>query len=250
MLNDVVQSLQAARALVVVTGAGVSAESGIPTFRDAMTGLWARYNPEDLATPAAFARNPERVSRWYDERRVRCASCAPNPGHYALAELERRFLEAGRDFVLLTQNVDRLHQRAGSKRVVELHGTLWVWRCTDCGAEREESPAPFATYPPRCECGGLRRPGVVWFGETLPTDALAQAHPALEACDVFLSVGTSAMVEPAASFVHLAKGVGTRTIEINLDSTPISDFVDYSLRGKTGEILPQVVQRLGLLTTN
>jgi len=247
MLDDVIQSLQAARSLVVVTGAGVSAESGIPTFRDALTGLWARYNPEDLATPQAFARNPELVTRWYDERRMRCAACAPNRGHYAVAELERRFVEAERAFVLLTQNVDRLHQRAGSKRVVELHGTLWVWRCIACGAEREEPPAAFTSYPPSCECGGLRRPGVVWFGEMLAADALARAHSALEACDVFLSLGTSAVVEPAASFVHLAKRVGTRTLEINLDSTPISDIVDCSLRGRTGEILPQVVERLGLL---
>ncbi len=244
MLDDVVHSLQAARSLVVLTGAGVSAESGIPTFRDALTGLWARHNPEELATPQAFTRNPELVTRWYDERRMRCAACVPNPGHYALAELERLFIENRREFVLLTQNVDRLHQRAGSKRVVELHGTLWVWRCTDCGAEREEPPAPFTSYPPSCECGGLRRPAVVWFGEMLPADALAQVRPALEACDMFLSLGTSAVVEPAASFVHLAKGVGTQTIEINLDSTPISEFVDYSLRGKTGEILPQVIQRL------
>ncbi len=244
MLDDVVHSLQAARSLVVLTGAGVSAESGIPTFRDALTGLWARHNPEELATPQAFTRNPELVTRWYDERRMRCAACVPNPGHYALAELERLFIENRREFVLLTQNVDRLHQRAGSKRVVELHGTLWVWRCTDCGAEREEPPAPFTSYPPSCECGGLRRPAVVWFVEMLPADALAQVRPALEACDMFLSLGTSAVVEPAASFVHLAKGVGTQTIEINLDSTPISEFVDYSLRGKTGEILPQVIQRL------
>lgn len=231
----------------MVTGAGVSAESGIPTFRDALTGLWARYNPEELATPQAFTRNPELVTRWYDERRMRCAACAPNPGHFALAELERRFVAAGRDFVLLTQNVDRLHQRAGSKHVVELHGTLWEWRCIACGAEREEPTAPFTSYPPRCECGGPRRPGVVWFGETLPAEALAQAYPALETCDVFLSLGTSAVVEPTASFVHLAKGVGTRTIEINLESTPISDIVDCSLRGKTGQILPQVIQRLSPL---
>jgi NAD-dependent deacetylase len=227
----------------VLTGAGVSAESGIPTFRDALTGLWSRFNPEQLATPEAFARDPALVARWYDERRERCAACAPNAGHVALAELERRFA-APREFLLITQNVDRLHQQAGSRRVVELHGTLWVWRCTRCGAEREEREAPFAEHPPRCHCGGQRRPGVVWFGEMLPAAAMAEARTALQSCDVFMSLGTSAVVEPAASFAHWARGAGARTIEINLDETPISDTVDYSLRGKTGEWLPRIVERV------
>jgi len=244
MLDEIAHSLRTARSVAVLTGAGVSAESGIPTFRDALTGLWANYNPEELATPEGFARNPALVTRWYDERRVDCAACAPNPGHYALAELEKRYAGSGRGFLLLTQNVDRLHQRAGSERVVELHGTIWVWRCVACGAERDEGPEPFTRYPPVCPCGGLRRPGVVWFGELLPVEALAQAHAALEACDVFISLGTSALVEPAASFVHLARRAGARTIEINLEATPVSDRVDYSVRGKTGEVLPRIVRRL------
>lgn len=248
MLDEVAHSLQTARSLVVLTGAGVSAESGIPTFRDALTGLWASYDPGELATPEGFARNPALVARWYDERRADCAACVPNPGHYALAALERRYAESGRDFVLLTQNVDRLHQRAGSERVVELHGTIWVWRCVACGAEREEGQERFARYPPVCDCGGWRRPGVVWFGELLPAAALAQAYAALEACDAFLSLGTSAQVEPAASFVHFARNASRRTIEINLDATPISGAVDYSVRGKTGEVLPQIVQRLESVT--
>jgi NAD-dependent deacetylase len=244
MLEEIAHSLRSARSTAVLTGAGVSAESGIPTFRDALTGLWANYNPEELATPEGFARDPALVTRWYDERRVACAARAPNPGHYALAELERRFTASGRGFVLLTQNVDRLHQRAGSERVVELHGTIWVWRCVTCGAERDEGPEPFTRYPPACPCGGLRRPGVVWFGELLPVEALAQAHAALEGCDVFISLGTSALVEPAASFGHLARRAGARTIEINLEATPVSGLVDYSVRGKTGVVLPQIVQRL------
>jgi NAD-dependent deacetylase len=243
-LDEIVDCLQVARSLVVLTGAGVSAESGIPTFRDQLTGLWERYRPEDLATPEAFAANAETVTRWYDSRRILCSICQPNPGHVALAELERRLIRTGREFILLTQNVDRLHQRAGSRRVVELHGTLWKWRCTGCGEEREELETPFASYPPLCECGGKRRPAVVWFGEMLAPGALQAAYEAVDNCDVFLSLGTSAVVEPAAGFARRAKKHGARIIEINLLPTPISDFVDCSLYGKSGEILPQVVQQL------
>lgn len=243
-LNEIIACLRNARSVVVLTGAGVSAESGIPTFRDALTGLWARYDPHELATPEAFARNPDLVARWYDERRSCCAACQPNAGHRALAELERLLADEGRRFTLLSQNVDRLHQRAGSENVVELHGTLWAWRCIGCGKEKEELQVPFPAYPPRCDCGGMRRPGVVWFGEMLPERALAIAHETLASCDVFLSLGTSAVVEPAASFAHLAKCSGARTVEINLDITSISPIVDFSVRGKTGEVLPQIVARL------
>jgi len=244
MLDDIVQCLRESRSLVILTGAGVSAESGIPTFRDALTGLWAKFNAEDLATPQAFARDPEMVSRWYDERRIRCAKCSPNPGHHALVALEEYFTKNIRNLLLLTQNVDRLHQRAGSKKVKELHGTLFAWRCLDCASERDDQPAPFPTYPPKCQCGGLLRPAVVWFGEMLPRAILDAAHNALHSCDTFLSLGTSAVVEPAASFIHLAKSAGATTIEINLQPTPISDVVDYSVLGKTGEILPAIVSKL------
>jgi NAD-dependent deacetylase len=244
MIDLITSHLRSSRSLVILTGAGVSAESGIPTFRDALTGLWARFNPEDLATPQAFARDPEMVSRWYDERRVRCAACLPNAGHRALVALEEYFTKTGREFLLLTQNVDRLHQRAGSKRVEELHGTLFAWRCLDCGVERDDHPMPFGNFPPKCECGGLLRPGVVWFGEMLPRHVLDAAHAALSSCETFMSLGTSAVVEPAASFIHEAAAHGAKTIEINLQATPISDVVDYSLLGKTGEILPQIVARL------
>jgi NAD-dependent deacetylase len=232
------------RSLTVLTGAGVSAESGIPTFRDALEGLWSRYRAEELATPEAFARDPEVVTRWYDERRSRCADCEPNPGHHALAELQRRVSDTGGSFVLLTQNVDRLHQRAGSTDVVELHGSLWQWRCTHCGDEREELDPPFDNYPPRCDCGGARRPGVIWFGEMLPARALDQAYRALQSCDLFLSIGTSAVVEPAASFVTLAAERGATTIEINLQPTPITDRVDHSLLGRSGELLPRLLREL------
>jgi NAD-dependent protein deacetylase/lipoamidase len=241
MLSAITNALRSSRSVVILTGAGVSAESGIPTFRDALTGLWAKFNPEDLATPQAFNRDPELVSRWYDQRRVDCGKCSPNPGHHALARLEHIFTLTGREFLLLTQNVDRLHQRAGSKNVKELHGSLFLWRCLDCGKELEELAGPFPDYPPICECGGLRRPGVVWFGEMLSRD-IAQA--ALKTCQTFMSLGTSAVVEPSASFVLEAARHGATTIEINLHPTPISDLVEYSLRGKTGEILPQIVKQL------
>jgi NAD-dependent deacetylase len=243
ILDSLVSALRGARAVVVLTGAGVSAESGIPTFRDAMEGLWAKYDPSRLATPEAFAHDPETVTRWYDWRRAKCAAAKPNPAHRALAKLENHLTSQKRRFTLLTQNVDRLHQAAGSRSVVELHGTLWVWRCTRCGVEREEREVPFQEYPPRCACGGARRPGVVWFGETLPDDALETAHAALQVCDLFFSVGTSAVVEPAASFIHVARQRGAKTVEINRDPTPVSRVVDWSLPGKAGEIVPAVVER-------
>lgn len=228
-------------ALTVLTGAGVSAESGIPTFRDAQTGLWAKYDPMELATPEAFARDPVLVSRWYDERRGKCAACRPNQGHLALARLQQRFEAMGKRFTLLTQNVDRLHQQAGSTDPVELHGTLWVWRCASCGEASEEREIPFPDHPPRCTCGGIRRPGVVWFGETLPEAALAAAWQAAEGCGLFMSLGTSNVVEPAASLARVAANGGAKTVEINLERTPLSTWVDVSIVGATGELLPQII---------
>jgi len=241
--DEVTSALTKAKYVVALTGAGVSAESGIPTFRDAMKGLWAKYDPMKLATPEAFERDPEMVSRWYDQRRQDCALVKPNPGHYALARMEQRLVESGGAFSLLTQNVDRLHQQAGSRNVVELHGSIWQWRCLKCGVRREERGGPFSEYPPRCSCGGIRRPDVVWFGEQLPEEAIAAAEQALGRCDLFLSIGTSAVVQPAASFIHVARGHGAKTVEINSERTPISGIVDLSLVGKSGEILPELVRR-------
>ena len=241
--EELVTALNAARAVVVLTGAGVSAESGIPTFRDAMEGLWAKYDPMQLATPEAFERDPETVTRWYDWRREKCAGAKPNPAHLALAEMQRAIEETGRSFTLITQNVDRLHQAAGSRDVIELHGTLWVWRCTHCGEEREERHVPFTQYPPQCACGGNRRPGVVWFGESLPEAALARTYQALEECDLFFAMGTSAVVQPAASFLHVARQHRAKTVEINLTSTPASRLADWSILGRAGEILPELARR-------
>lgn len=241
-----IDALRSARAVAVLTGAGISAESGIPTFRDPSRGLWAKYDPTRLATPEAFAADPELVSRWYDWRRERVAACAPNPGHLALVELEARLTDSAGAFTLLTQNVDQLHHAAGSRNVHELHGTIWVWRCLSCGESLEDRSIPFDTHPPRCaSCGGVRRPGVVWFGEALPQRELAAADAAARSCDLFLSIGTSSVVYPAAGLIHIAREHGAQTIEINADPTPISELVDWSIRGKSGEILPELLSRSG-----
>ncbi|TVQ59951.1 MAG: NAD-dependent deacylase [Phycisphaerales bacterium] len=235
-------AVRSARHVVALTGAGVSAESGVPTFRDAQTGLWAKYDPMELATPEAFARDPALVSRWYDERRQMRLTTQPNPGHHALVRWEALQRAGGESFTLLTQNVDRLHHAAGSVNVVELHGSLMVWRCTACGEEREELGPAFQQHPPRCgTCGGTRRPGVVWFGEALPGQALEAAFDALRRCDLFLTIGTSAVVHPAASFLHDAAEHGAATIEINRDHTPASDVVGWTLRAKSGEALPAML---------
>lgn len=240
--DDLIEALRNTDHLAVLTGAGVSAESGIPTFRDAMEGLWAKYDANQLATPEAFAANPELVSRWYDWRRQKCAAAKPNPGHLALARFQSWMEQRKRQFNLITQNVDRLHQAAGSYDVIELHGTLWVWRCTLCGRESEEREVPFNEYPPKCLCGGNRRPAVVWFGESLPEDAFEKAHRNATDCDLFFSVGTSAVVYPAADLAHAARRSGAKTVEINAQPTPLTQVVDWFIRGKSGEILPLLAQ--------
>ena len=242
LIQQAAQHLRRANSIAVLTGAGISAESGIPTFRDAMTGLWAQYDPADLATPEAFARDPERVSRWYDERRCKVAQCIPNPGHLALTRLQNAVTEQGKEFTLITQNVDRLHQAAGSNDVIELHGSLWMWRCMGCRKEVEERGPAFQSYPPRCACGGPRRPGVVWFGEMLPADALAKAQQAVTACDFFIAIGTSSEVYPAAGLIERAIHAQTNVLEVNPSTTPFSGRVRWCIRGKSGEALPQVVE--------
>ncbi|MEX2218936.1 MAG: NAD-dependent deacylase [Phycisphaerales bacterium] len=247
-LTEVSAALRMARSVVVLTGAGVSAESGVRTFRDAMEGLWKEYDPAQLATPEAFARDPELVTRWYDWRRQSVLCAEPNPGHAALVEMQRRVEGAGGTFTLVTQNVDRLHQRAGSRGVVELHGSIVVWRCACCGRKVEPRPGPFERFPPPSPwCAGeLLRPDVVWFGEMLPPEAVAAAEGAVAGgggCNLFLSVGTSAVVYPAAGFAHAARARGARVAEINRETTPLSPLVDWSLRGLSGEVLPRVVER-------
>jgi len=237
---QLVSLLRTANHIAVLTGAGVSAESGIPTFRDAMDGLWARYDPEELATPEAFDGDPVLVSHWYDERRCKVAACRPNPGHEALAQLQATLIGDGRHMTLITQNVDRLHQAAGSTDVIELHGSLWAWRCMDCGEEVEELGPAFSTYPPRCHCGGKRRPGVVWFGESLPASALLKARKASGACQLFLSIGTSSVVYPAAGLIDFALANGAKVLEVNPQETPFSGRAHWSIRAASASVLPQL----------
>jgi NAD-dependent deacetylase len=235
-----IEALRSARYVVVLTGAGVSAESRIPTFRDAQTGLWAKYSPEELATPQAFRRNPKLVWEWYAWRRELVTQAKPNPGHLALAELEQCVPK----FTLITQNVDGLHQRAGNRNVIELHGNINRTKCFDEGGIID-SWLPTTELPPRCpRCGGLLRPDVVWFGESLPQEALVVAFMAAEQCDLFLSIGTSALVQPAASLPLVALEQGTVVVEINPDTTPLTPRVTHALRGPAGQVLPALVKTL------
>jgi NAD-dependent deacetylase len=233
--------LAAARSVVVITGAGISAESGIRTFRDTMDGLWKDFDPATLATPEAFDRDPALVTRWYDHRRLGCLAAEPNAGHLALAAMERHVTERGGRFTLLTQNVDRLHQRAGSRNVVELHGSIIEWRCTQTHQRTTPPGEPFTEFPPRSEWGGLLRPDVVWFGEMLPEPALLAAADAVDECDLFFTIGTSSVVFPAAGYVHAACANGAFAVEVNKDATPASSRVDVAIRGSSGEVLPRIV---------
>ncbi len=240
--DELIQALQQTARVTVMTGAGISQESGIPTFRDAMEGLWAKYDPAELATPEAFERDPERVTRWYDERRMKCLSARPNAGHHALARMESAFQDRGDYFVLITQNIDGLHRSAGSRDVIELHGSIRRWRCVACNRARDEDGGLFETYPPRCECGGMRRPDVVWFGEFLPEAAVRRATAASLSCNLFLSVGTSGVVYPAADLLNTAKVAGAKIVEVNPEPTPASAFADWMLPGRAGDVLPKLAE--------
>lgn len=227
--------LRYASKLTVLTGAGISAESGVPTFRGS-AGLWRQFRPEDLATPEAFARDPDLVWEWYDWRRRLLAKVQPNAGHRALAEIEQRIPQ----FTLITQNVDGLHQRAGSESVLEIHGSIWKLRCMGCNREWLDRNVHL-NLPPHCECGSLARPGVVWFGENLPVSIWAAAEHAITACDVLIVVGTSAVVYPAAGLIGLAKSTGAEVIEVNIEATPVSGLVDCTVTGPAGVILPELL---------
>jgi NAD-dependent deacetylase len=222
--------------MVVLTGAGISAESGVPTFRDE-DGLWRNYRAEDLATPHAFRRNPTLVWEWYDWRRGLIGDCQPNSAHHTLVEMEGCI----EDFVLITQNVDGLHRLAGSRQVVELHGNIWGLRCTErCRPSWEDRTVPLPVIPPRCpDCGALARPDVVWFGEPLPSAAIEAAYVAAERCRLMLVIGTSAMVQPAASLPLIALRGGAYVVEINPQTTPISAAADETIREPAAVALPK-----------
>lgn len=221
--------------VVALTGAGISAESGVPTFRGP-DGLWGRYRPEELATPEAFTRDPSRVWEWYAWRREVIARAEPNPAHRTLADMEAVLP----GFLLITQNVDGLHQRAGSRRVIELHGNLWRVRCIQEGRAWEDHRVPLPEIPPRCStCGGLLRPDVVWFGEPLPPVLWQHAVKAAQGAEIFLVIGTSGIVEPAASLPRLARVHGALVIEFNLEDTPLTPLAYEVWRGPVGETLPR-----------
>jgi len=238
-----VRHLAGAQRVAVLTGAGMSAESGIPTFRGGMEALWKDFDPAQLATPEAYAADPEMVTRWYDWRRVKCLDAEPNAGHKALASMQAALRSRGRTLEILTQNVDGLHARAGSTGVIELHGSIMTWRGARTGREATMPEGPFDQFPPTTEDGEPLRPGVVWFGEALPSDAVEAAYEAANACDVFLTIGTSAAVYPAAGFIDIAAARDAVTIEINPDHTEASDRVDIVLRGTAATVLPLLAQR-------
>ena len=239
-IPDAARSLiQEASRIAVLTGAGISAESGIPTFRGP-GGIWRTYRAEDLATPEAFERDPKMVWEWYDWRRSVIAGIEPNAGHRALAEFEQK-LRPSQSFTLITQNVDGLHNRAGSRNILRVHGDIWTVRCTSCGQERLEKTPRLAELPPRCICGNIERPGVVWFGEGLPVETWSRAQLAAKQSDIFLIVGTSAVVHPVAGLASLAKSRGAAVIEVNIANTPVTSGADYALRGPAGEILPELL---------
>jgi NAD-dependent protein deacetylase/lipoamidase len=239
-LTASIRRLRHASCVLAVTGAGISAESGVPTFRDAQTGLWARYSPEDLATAAAFERDPVLVWQWYAWRRQLVRAASPNDGHRAIAVLES-ILPI---FAVATQNVDGMHQRAGSRHVIELHGNI---ERTLCSRERIafDDGGGLADAPPLCpRCGAPGRPAVVWFGEALPPDAIERASTAADTCDVLLSVGTSSLVYPAASLAETALRRGAFVIEVNPAPTPLSARADAVLSGAAGKVLPMLVEAL------
>jgi NAD-dependent deacetylase len=228
--------LRGARRVLAVTGAGVSAESGVPTFRG-QDGLWRQFRAEDLATPQAFARDPKLIWEWYAWRREVIAPLRPNAAHVALFGLERSVP----GFLLATQNVDGLHTVAGSRRLVELHGSLWRVRCVECGHAAEDRRVPLPELPPRCACGQVLRPDVTWFGEMLPPRAVEDAVTAARSAEVVLVIGTSSIVYPAAALPEMARAAGAFVIEVNTETTPLTVSAHVSLRGPAAELLPALL---------
>lgn len=243
--QDLIAALKKAKHVVVFTGAGVSAESGIPTFRDSLTGLWERFNAEDLATPGAFRKNKELVWGWYEWRRMKVLQAQPNPAHIAIAALATLVPK----LTIVTQNVDDLHERAGSTDVLHLHGSLHSPRCATCGQAHIFPPGiPLEPEggrrlsPPACICGDFVRPGVVWFGEDLPVRELRQAYQAAQECDMLFAIGTSGVVLPAARIPSLAKQAGACVVQINPTSTTLDHECTWLLHGAAGNIMPCLLQ--------
>ena|SRR5690625_2010853 len=244
--QPLIDTLRAARRVLVLTGAGTSSESGIPTFRDVMTGLWENFDPQQLATPDAFMADPELVWGWYEWRRGKVLRCQPNLAHRAIAAMQHHVGQ----LAVVTQNVDDLHERAGSRDVIHLHGSLHEPRCFDCGHPHalatdipDEPEGGRRLKPPAClQCGGPVRPGVVWFGESLPQENWRRAQELAQECDVLFSVGTSSVVYPAAQLPHIAKSAGACVVQVNPDVTGLEGTADHDLRGKAGQVLPELVR--------
>lgn len=235
--TDILNKIHKASSVVVMTGAGVSAESGVPTFRGA-DGFWEKYRAEDLATPGAFAKNPALIWEWYRWRQSIIAGCLPNHAHYTIAEMENYW----ENFILITQNIDGLHARAGSKKILELHGNIWKSRCTKEGTIYDYIDTNEAI--PKCACGAVLRPHVVWFGEALDAKILEKAFEKSGNAEVFFVIGTSSIVQPAASLSLVAKDSGSMMVEINPGETPVTPLADLSLREKAGIILPEIWKEL------
>lgn len=230
-----------ASSITVLTGAGISAESGIPTFRGE-EGLWRNFRSEDLATPEAFQRDPKLVWEWYEWRRGIAKEAKPNYGHHTLAELQNH----KPNFNLITQNIDSLHRLAGSRNIIELHGNLWQIRCTGCAIIEQNVDVPLKELPPKCNsCGAIGRPNIVWFGELIPMPLIDKALIAIEQCEVMLIVGTSGVVEPAASMGLVAKQTGKIVIEVNVEPTVNTNFYDLTIFGKSSEVLPLICRSEG-----
>ena len=235
-LTDIRNKILSTQSLTILTGAGVSADSGVPTFRGT-DGLWKNFRPEELASPDAFEQDPKLVWEWYNWRRELLSTKIPNAAHEALVQLEEQI----DNFWLITQNVDGLHPAAGTKKLSEIHGNIWKVRCTNCGKVEDNHDVPIAILPHCGTCDGLLRPHIVWFGESLAQEDLDKSFQALRHCELLLIIGTSGLVYPAASFAPIAKEHGAFVIELNLDPTPNSDLVDVSIQGRAKDLVPQLV---------
>jgi NAD-dependent deacetylase len=232
--DGVISEISKAKRIAVLTGAGISAESGIMTFRG-KNGIWEKFEPDEVATPAAWAKDPKKVWDFHEGLQQAVSESKPNSAHLTLAEMEDHFEE----FALITQNIDNYHRDAGSKNVIELHGNAFRMKCTGCGTVSRDTEIPKSELPPKCTCGSLLRPDVVWFNEPLPGDALNGAFAASESCEVMLVIGTSAFVQPAALMPSIAHEHGATVIEFNLEPTPHTGLAIYSFFGKAGETLPR-----------
>ena len=235
-IQQICNSITKETKVTVLSGAGISAPSGVPTFRGGDDSLWENMRPEELATPQAFHNNPEKVWRWYDWRRSLLEPCKPNAAHYALVELENI---AG-NVTIITQNVDGLHQLAGSTNLMEFHGSIWVTRCLKCNEEKINRTVPLPIIP-ECECGGMLRPGVVWFGEGIDPAIMQASIEASNNCDLFLVIGTSGLVHPAAGMTHIAKDAGATVVEFNLEPGGVSSHTDLFVTGSADLTVPQLI---------